>query len=123
MYFHIYMKSYDIYIYLIILIKIGFVLMAISHIYLVFKGEKLSDLDKKILFWKERFEFIFVATMAILLIYIFNPRTNRINFIDRETKLLFYLFGFILIITANWNIFIKETPWFKLLQESVGHST
>lgn len=113
------MNKYDIYITFIFLIKIGFIIMAITHVYLQVKGDKKSDLDKKILFWKERFEFIFIALMSILLIYIFNPRADRINLIDKETKILLYLFGFILLITAKWDIFIKESPFFKKIQNTI----
>jgi len=104
----------------IFIIKMGFILMALTHIYLKAKGKEKSELDKKILHWKERFEFIFTAAMAILLIYLFNPRTDRSILIDHETKLLLYLFGFVLLITANWESFIKESPWFTLLQNVVG---
>ena len=104
------------YVTFIFLIKIGFVLMAIAHIYLKAKGKGKSDLDKKIVFWKERFEFIFIALMSILLIYVFNPRYDNINLIDKETKILLYLFGFILLITADWEVFFKESPFFIMLQ-------
>jgi len=119
MYIYI-MNRYDMYITFIILIKIGFILLAFSHIYLKVKGEEHSELDEKILYWKERVEFIFIITMAILLIYLFNPRKNRITMIDYETSLLLYLFGFIIIITAKWDIFFKELPIFKTIQKSVG---
>jgi hypothetical protein len=36
-----------------------------------------------------------------LLIYLFNPRTDRSILIDYETKLLLFLFGIILLITMN----------------------
>lgn len=108
------------YITFIFLIKIGFILMAVTHIYLTAKGEKKSDLDKKILYWKERFEFIFIAAMAALLIYLFNPRKNRTTMIDSETNLLLYLFGFVLIITAKWDKFFKESPLMKQIQKSFG---
>lgn len=108
------------YVTFIILIKIGFVIMALTHIYLKAKGEEKSDLDKKILYWKERFEFIFIAAMALLLIYLFNPRKNKTASIDYETSLLLYLFGFVLIITAKWDIFFKESSIIKKIQKSVG---
>lgn len=95
------------YITFIFLIKIGFIIMTITHIYLKAKGKEKSDLDKNILYWKERFEFIFIAMMSILLIYLFNPRVDRSVLIDKETKILLYLFGFILLITAKWNLFIN----------------
>jgi hypothetical protein len=115
------MNYFDAYVYFIFAIKIGFVLMAITHIYLKVKGKTDSDLDKKVLFWKERFEFIFVFLMSFLLIYLFNPRTNRSVLIDHETKILLYLFGFILLITADWNKFVHEAPWFVKLQSIVGN--
>jgi hypothetical protein len=94
--------------------------MAISHIYLKSKGEEGSDLDKNIEFWKERFEFIFIILMAILLIYLFNPRYNNQVVIDKEMKILLFLFGIILIITAKWSAFFEEAKWFQQLQQVVG---
>lgn len=119
MYSYYIMNKYDMYITFIFLIKIGFIIMAITHIYLKAKGEEKSDLDKKILFWKERFEFIFIALMSILLIYVFNPRVDRSILVDKETKILLYLFGFILLITAKWDIFFKESPLVKKVQQTI----
>jgi hypothetical protein len=114
------MNKYDMYVTLIFIIKIGFILMAVTHIYLKAKGEEKSDLDKKILYWKERFEFIFIALMSILLIYVFNPRVDRSILIDKETKILLYLFGFVLLITAKWDVFIKESPFVRKIQNVAG---
>ncbi len=113
------MNNYDIYISLIFVIKIGFILMAVTHIYLKVKGETNSDLDKKIVYWKEKFEFVFVLLMAVLLIYLFNPRNNRIVMIDGESNVLLYLFGFVLLITAKWGDFFHDANWFKYIQQSV----
>ena len=114
------MNRYDIYIYLIFAIKIGFILMSVTHILLKVKGEADSDLDKKIVYWKERFEFVFILLMSILLIYLFNPRKERMVMIDGETKILLYLFGFVLLITSKWGVFFHQAKWFKYLQVSVG---
>jgi len=113
------MEKYNIYITFIILIKVGFVILAVSHLYLKLKHKENTETDKTILFWKERLEFIFIALMSVLLIYLFNPRTDRSVMIDYETKLLLYLFGFILLITAKWGVFIHETPLFKKFQKIV----
>lgn len=110
------------YITFIFIIKIGFFITAVTHIYLKAKGQDKSDLDKKILYWKERFEFIFIALMSILLIYLFNPRVDRSILIDNETKILLYLFGFILLITAKWDLFIKESPLVKKFETSVDRT-
>ena len=107
------------YVTFIFLIKIGFILMAITHIYLEAKGKSKSELDKKVLYWKERFEFIFIAAMSVLLIYLFNPRSDKNIVLDKETKILLYLFGFILLITADWKVFIHESPFYKKLQKIV----
>ena len=115
------MDKYTLYIYLIFAVKIGFVIMTIYHILLKVKGKSDSDLDKKIIYWKERFEFIFILLMSILLVYLFNPRKDRATMIDGETKILLYLFGFVLLITANWGDFFHEAKWFKYIQESIGN--
>lgn len=113
------MNKYEIYVTFIFLIKIGFIILAVTHLYLKAKGDEHSDLDKKILYWKERLEFIFIALMSILLIYIFNPRVDRNILVDKETKILLYLFGFVLLITAKWDIFLKESPLFKKFQRII----
>ena len=107
------MNKYDMYITFIFIVKIGFIILAITHLYLKAKGKDLSPTDKKVLYWKERLEFVFVALMSALLIYLFNPRSNRSAVIDGETKLLLYLFGFILLITAKWEIFFSQAKWAK----------
>jgi uncharacterized BrkB/YihY/UPF0761 family membrane protein len=116
------MKKFDLYITFIFIIKIGFLLTNVLHVYLTAKGQANSDLGKKLFYWKERLEFIFIALMSFLLIYLFNPRQNRLAMIDYETGLLLYLFGFVLIITAKWDVFFKESPFMKMLQKSVGNS-
>jgi L-asparagine transporter-like permease len=111
------MKFFNIYIALIFIVKIFFIILAISHLYYKRKGQENSKTDKKVVYWKDRFEFIFIALMALLLIYLFNPRTDRSVIIDKETKILLYLFGFILILTAKWEVFFKESKWFSTIQK------
>ena len=113
------MSYFDKYVMLIILVKVVFVILAVSHLYFNIKGKADSKTDKKIVFWKERIEFVFITLMSLMLIYLFNPRSNRDLELDFETKLLLYLFGFILLITAKWEIFFKESPLFKKFQEAV----
>jgi hypothetical protein len=40
--------------------------------------------------------------------------------IDKETMILLYLFGFILILTAKWDILFKEPTIFKQIQMLTG---
>jgi len=37
---------------------------------------------------------------------------------NSEVKLLFYLFGWITLVTADWTVFFKEAPWFQALSSS-----
>jgi len=113
------MTPYHAYIFFIIAVKLLFVIFAVTHLYYKVKGEVDSDSDKKAVFWKERLEFVFITLMSVLLIYTFNPRSNRELKLDYETKLLMYLFGFILIVTAKWDIFIHESPLLKKFQSVV----
>ena len=106
-------KSIDYLIFFIILIKIVFILSAIGHIYFSHSTKPNSKkIDDKLLYFKERTEFIFIISMSILLIYHFNPRFSK-KPINEETSLLFFLFGWVLIITAKWSLFITEAPWYK----------
>jgi len=96
------MNYFDAYISLIFFTKIVFVILAFTRIYMKMTGKEKSELYKKIVYLKQKLELIFIVLMALLLIYLFNPIKNNISMIDRETKLLLYLFGFVLIITAKW---------------------
>jgi len=103
--------SLDFFIFFIILIKIVFIISAFGH--LIFShstNTKAKKIDSKLLYWKERTEFIFIISMSILLIYHFNPRLSK-KPISEETCLLFFLFGWILIFTAKWSLFFTEAPW------------
>ena len=107
--------SVDYLIFFIIFVKIIFILSSIGHIILSHSSnEKAQLIDPKLVFWKERMEFIFIISMSILLIYHFNPVLSK-KPIDKETSILFFLFGVVLIITAKWSIFIKESNWYKYL--------
>jgi len=106
------------FIYFIILIKIFFLFFSIGHILLSHSTSSLKEKDSTFLYWKNRMEFIFTICMAILLIFIFNPRFKNKIYITKEMQILFFIFGFILIFTADWNLFIKEAPWYKKIISS-----
>jgi len=96
-------------IYLIIFIKFCIILCIFRHLYYVSKGKKDSSDDKDVVHKKEQLEFVFTILMAILLIYIFNPRSTNYTDLDTETRFLFYVFGFILIILADWTKFFGDS--------------
>ncbi len=125
------MKYYDMFIYFIIFIKVIFIFSKIGTKYYDHKLKNAKDEKEKsnmretlekLKYWEERAEFIFIACMSILLIYIFNPRWTVHPRINHETRLLFYLYGCIIILTADWGLFFKETKWFSYIQGILGRS-
>ena len=103
----------DFFLLFIIIIKIIFIGLALSHFAL---SRSSSDLAKKtdvtVLKLKQYIEFIFVIGMAVLLLIHFNPYVKKIN-VDEESRFLFFLFGIILILTSDWNLFLTESPIVK----------
>ena len=110
----------DYFVYFIVFIKIIFLASAVGHVYFTHSTNKNKDkIDPKLIYWKERTEFVFIVSMALLLIYHFNPRSSRPS-ITSETGLLFFLFGWVLIITSDWSLFFKEAPWYKRIIRSLN---
>lgn len=103
------MRFFDIGIATIICVKVIFIILAVTKLYISRKDPNNKTKINNLEFWKERVEFIFIVLMSILLIYLFNPRVNRTYMIDSETKLLLYLFGFVLLLTSNWEQFIYNS--------------
>jgi hypothetical protein len=99
----------------IVFIKLLFGLTTLTHVYLTKISEKTNfKLDEKIIFWRERAEFIFIASVSIILILTFNPLYKFPIEVSREMRLLFFVLGMILISGAEWKLFIKETPFLNL---------
>jgi len=110
------MDRYEKFISFLILLKVLFVILALLHFYNHTTGRANSQEDKNIVYWKDRIEFVFTIGMALLLLYVFSPKRRDTQVITKETKILFFMFGFVLILTARWENFIETSRWFKLLQ-------
>lgn len=113
------MEGFDKYVTFVFFFKILFVILAVLHLYYTVKGKADSEKDKKIVFWKERIEFVFIFLMSLMLMYLFYPRSTKPIIIDFETKLLLFVFGIIILIGAKWDIFFKESPVLKKIQKIV----
>ena len=107
------MNYFDLFITLIFIVKLLFIILAVYRLYVKSRKPQDKKLLTKVEFWKHRVEFLFITLMSILLIYLFNLRANNINMINGETKLLLFLFGFVLLLTENWSSFIHESILFK----------
>lgn len=105
---------YDKYLYFIFFIKIIFIISSI-----VIKIKPPLKNDKWLLKfqqWKENTEFIFMISMALLIIIIFNPFYNNLQYINRETIILLFVFGIIIIISSKWNDFINNIEIIKKIK-------
>ena len=102
-------------------VKVVFFIAAIAYTLLTHFGTQ-AQMDKwgvKLDYIKERTEFIFKVSMSILLIIWFHPiidstmRNNQQVKLDAESRLLIFLFGWVMVLTANWKQFIQDTWWLK----------
>ena len=112
---------YNSFIIFIYVLKITFVILSLTKIYLIKKDPKNKRIDT-IIYWKDRVEFVFVICMALLLIYIFLPSSTSYRKIDKHTQLLFGLFGILLLFTAKWEIFVSESRSIKDFQKVLGQN-
>lgn len=114
------MDNFTIYIRLIFIVKIIFIILAITLLYTKHKTPENKKIIESLQFWKEKSEFVFKVMMSFMLVYVFNPRSNNMILINREAKLLLCLFGFILILTADWSTFVNESKLFEKVQSILG---
>lgn len=114
------MTPYHIFLLLIVITKSLFFILALLYRYLKFTKQDKSSLGTLVDFWKSRVEFVFIFLMSVLLIYLFNPRRDRKEMINKETKIVLFLFGIVLIITADWSVFFKESLLLKTIQSLLG---
>jgi hypothetical protein len=105
-------KRIDYFLFFIIVFKLIFIFSSLGHVVASRSNtQNAQNIDKKMVYWKKHTEFIFILSMAILLILIFNPYRSII--VDENSSDLLFLFGIILVLTSVWNVSIKESPLFK----------
>ena len=111
------------YVRLIVLIKFIFLYFAITAFITDRKLKKnpanKQELEKEYnnkMYIKERLELVFKFCMAVLLIYVFFPQRKVPIPIDFEMRILFYLFGFILLLTAKWDIILSDSVIKKYME-------
>lgn len=116
------MTAYNLLIILIIMIKVVFILLKLTAFYNRVMGNTDTLFGTNILFWADRVEFIYTFLMAILIISLFRNaiKDGQICIYDKETLFLMYVFGFILLFTADWNEFISESTIITNIQIMLG---
>ena len=116
------MTAYNLLIILIIMIKVIFILLKGLAFYNRVMGIKDTLFSTNVLFWADRVEFIYTFLMAILIIALFKNavKVGALCIYDKETIFLMYVFGFILLFTADWNEFISESTIITYVQNILG---
>ena len=116
------MSAYNLLIILIIMIKVVFILLKLTAFYNRVMGIKDTLFSTNVLFWADRVEFIYTFLMAILIIALFKNavKVGVLCIYDKETIFLMYVFGFILLFTADWNEFISESTIITYVQNILG---
>ena len=105
-------KFYNMFVIFVIILKIIFILFVILTKYYKHKLKISSKAElpyytnqyNLINFWKEKIENIFMICMGFICVIIFNPFNAYQFIIDKETRLLLFLFGIIILFTTNWQL-------------------
>lgn len=98
---------YDYFIIFIIIIRIIYYSTYIIYILLQVHDKENISIFKFINNLKNALNIVFSTSMAILLIYLFNPFFKTYE-IDNIVKLLLFLYAITLLLSAGWNTFINE---------------
>ena len=109
------MDFYNGYILFTFGIKVLYFICAILII-LLSKNEYYKNIIDIIKYCQHRLEFIFATLLSFLLIFLFFPLRTTPIILDRETKVLLFAYGIIVLLNAEWEIFFKESPILKILQ-------
>ena len=98
-------RTYDNYVIFIIIIKVLFLITAIVTRILKAKitnskttNTNLINIYNILSEWKQIFEFIFIISLALICIIVFCPFYGDVVFIDKHTRILLFLYGFIIIL-------------------------
>ena len=93
------MKLIRAFITFIIVLKIVYIYFGLKVVYSRNFNLIGNEFDET---WKNRTEFIYQVCMSILLLYLFNPFSKKSFVIEPEERSLLFLFGAILLFTADW---------------------
>jgi hypothetical protein len=95
------------FIYFIILVKGLFLFFVVWNFYLKKKNGGETKLEKKISYYKNMTENIFIVLVSLLLIYLFNPYHDNKYLDDKYVKILFFIYGILMLVTFDWSEFAR----------------
>jgi len=100
------MFSIKIYENLILFIKVIIIILLLFKLYYHFIGHDNDIKNKKIKKWENRFSFFLTFLIALFIIYLFLPGTNRK--IDHNAKITLFLFAVLTIVRLDWYTFLHD---------------
>ena len=80
----------------------------------------ITDSDT-VIFWASIMDFMYKFSMGVLLLYIFGPAAinGKLCINDIYTLYLMKVFGIVLIINANWNLFFPKDLVISIIQKYI----
>jgi len=66
-----------------------------------------TKLEKKVLYYKNLTENIFIVLVSLLLIYLFNPYHDNKYLDNKKVKALFFIYGILMLVTFDWSEFAR----------------
>jgi hypothetical protein len=111
-------RIYDNYVIFIIIIKILFLITAITARILqatitntTTANTNLINIYNILFEWKHIFEFIFIISLAFIIIIIFCPFYGDNVFINKHTRILLFTYGFIIILRECESFELKKIDY------------
>jgi len=94
-------RLYDNYVFFIIVVKVLFLLAVVLDALLNFLSVKIN-VNKQFLSFmdslKKNLDFVFVLSVAVLLMIVFRPRRDGRIEVDFKERIIFFVYGILLII-------------------------
>ena len=104
-------------------LKLAFITTTLLHKYVNYNKKSIFyKYDDKLVYISKITEFIFIAITCMLIIFLFHPRKNNMQYFTPEIKFIMYLFGWIVIITADWTDFFAMIKPKNAKYSSILHS-
>ena len=95
-------------IFIIVVVKLIFVLSTITVLVLK-KMDPKNKFIGRLSIIQDKTHILFSLLVAALMIYLFNPRKNRESRLDMETKIVLFLYGWIVILDIIRN-YLENKP-------------
>lgn len=96
-----------------IIVKVCFLAFAVLHVLAVRSPLVPDKYDATFVYWEERAEFLFYASVAVLLIVNFSGKTQPV--LGPETRFLFWALGWVILVSADWGLFLSQAWWHDLI--------